>query len=89
MRGYLAAAKAVVQLRSRRVRNPRIDWFNKKRLLEPIGTIPPDEAEARYYAQFEGCAPNPSILAATRALTSARRARGQARHHHVCEAEEL
>ena len=28
-----------------------VDWFNHKRLLEPIGNIPPAEAEARYYAQ--------------------------------------
>jgi putative transposase len=26
------------------------DWFNNRRLLEPIGTIPPAEAEKRYYA---------------------------------------
>ena len=30
-----------------------VDWFNKRRLLEPIGNIPPDEAEARFYAQIE------------------------------------
>ena len=30
-----------------------VDWFNKRRLLEPIGNIPPAEAEARYYAQLE------------------------------------
>jgi putative transposase len=30
-----------------------VDWFNHKRLLEPIGNIPPAEAEARYYAQLE------------------------------------
>ena len=28
-----------------------VDWFNHRRLLEPIGYIPPAEAEARYYAQ--------------------------------------
>jgi putative transposase len=28
----------------------RVDWFNNHRLLEPIGNIPPAEAEARYYA---------------------------------------
>jgi hypothetical protein len=28
-------------------------WFNHRRLLEPIGNIPPAEAEARYYAQLE------------------------------------
>jgi len=30
-----------------------VDWFNNRRLLEPIGNIPPAEAEARYYAQTE------------------------------------
>ena len=29
------------------------DWFNHRRLLEPIGNIPPAEVEARYYAQTE------------------------------------
>jgi transposase InsO family protein len=27
-----------------------VDWFNHRRLLEPIGNIPPAEAEAIYYA---------------------------------------
>lgn len=30
-----------------------VDWFNHRRLLEPIGHIPPAEAELRYYAQTE------------------------------------
>jgi transposase InsO family protein len=30
-----------------------VDWFNTRRLLEPIGNIPPAEAEERYYAQLE------------------------------------
>jgi putative transposase len=30
-----------------------VHWFNTRRLLEPIGNIPPAEAEARYYAQVE------------------------------------
>ena len=30
-----------------------VDWFNNRRLLEPIGNIPPAEAEARYHAQLE------------------------------------
>jgi putative transposase len=30
-----------------------VDWFNNRRLLEPIGNVPPAEAEARYYAQAE------------------------------------
>ena len=29
-----------------------VDWFNNRRLLEPIGNIPPAEAEERYYAQI-------------------------------------
>ena len=28
-----------------------VDWFNNRRLLGPIGNIPPAEAEANYYAQ--------------------------------------
>jgi putative transposase len=27
-----------------------VDWYNNRRLLEPIGNIPPAEAEARYHA---------------------------------------
>ena len=30
-----------------------VDWFNNRRLLEPIGNVPPAEAEACYYAQSE------------------------------------
>ncbi len=30
-----------------------VDWFNNRRLLEPIGSIPPAEAEANYYATLE------------------------------------
>jgi putative transposase len=33
-----------------------VDWFNQRRLLEPIGNIPPAEAEARYYVQTEDVA---------------------------------
>jgi putative transposase len=29
-----------------------VDWFNHRRLLEPIGNIPPAEAEAVYYRQL-------------------------------------
>ncbi len=29
-----------------------VAWFNTGRLLEPIGNVPPAEAEARYYAQM-------------------------------------
>ncbi len=31
-----------------------VDWFNHRRLFEPIGNIPPAEAEAHYYAQIAG-----------------------------------
>jgi transposase InsO family protein len=30
-----------------------VDWFNNRRLLEPIDNIPPAEAEAAYYADLE------------------------------------
>ena len=30
-----------------------VDWFNNRRLLEPIGNIPPAEAEEHYYAMLE------------------------------------
>jgi len=30
-----------------------VDWFNHRRLLEPIGNVPPAELEAAYYEQLE------------------------------------
>ena len=30
-----------------------VDWFNNRRLLEPIGNMPPAEAEQRYYAMLD------------------------------------
>jgi putative transposase len=30
-----------------------VDWFNNRRLLEPIGNVPPAKAEERYYVQAE------------------------------------
>lgn len=30
-----------------------VDWFNTRRLLEPIRSIPPAEAEANFYAALE------------------------------------
>ena len=30
-----------------------VDWWNNRRLLEPIGMVPPAEAEALYYSQRE------------------------------------
>ncbi|MDR6772672.1 transposase InsO family protein [Azospirillum sp. BE72] len=34
----------------------RVDWFNHRRLLDPIGNIPPAVAEARNFAQTEDVA---------------------------------
>lgn len=31
-----------------------VDWFNHRRLLEPIGDVPPAEFEQAYYDQLEG-----------------------------------
>ena len=28
-----------------------VDWFNNRRLMEPIGNVPPAELEAEYYEQ--------------------------------------
>ena len=33
-----------------------VDWFNHRRLLEPLGDVPPAEFEARYHQQLEGLA---------------------------------
>jgi putative transposase len=33
-----------------------VDWFNHRRLLEPIGNIQPAEADARYYEQLNDVA---------------------------------
>jgi transposase InsO family protein len=30
-----------------------VDWFNNKRLLAPIGYIPPARAEERYYPSLD------------------------------------
>jgi len=30
-----------------------VDWFNNRRLLEPIGNIPPAEAGKHYYATLD------------------------------------
>lgn len=30
-----------------------VDWFNNRRLLEPIGNVPPAEFESMYYRQLE------------------------------------
>ena len=33
-----------------------VDWFNNRRLLEPIGFIPPAEGEERYFAMLNDTA---------------------------------
>ena len=33
-----------------------LEWFNNRRLFEPIGNIPPVEFEQRYYDNYEGSA---------------------------------
>ena len=33
-----------------------VDWFNNRRLLEPIGDVPPAEKEQAYYRQQDGSA---------------------------------
>jgi hypothetical protein len=49
------SARAVAVLRGGRVRHAGMgDWFNHRRLLEPIGNVPPAEAEARDHAQGRG-----------------------------------
>lgn len=39
-----------------------VDWFNNRRVLEPIGNIPPAEAEANYYSKHKQ--PNESAMSA-------------------------
>jgi len=36
----------------------RVEWFNNRRLLEPIGDIPPAEFEAMHYERLESPAKN-------------------------------
>ena len=43
-----------------------VDWFNNRRLLEPIGNIPPAEAEERYYAMLE----HPAMAACSNQMAS-------------------
>ena len=33
-----------------------VDWYNHRRLLEPLGHVPPAEAEVRYYDNLEDTA---------------------------------
>ncbi len=39
-----------------------VAWFNHHRLMEPLGYIPPAEAEANYYRQLRQRAEMPSLL---------------------------
>ena len=43
-----------------------VDWFNHRRLLEPIGYVPPAEYEASYYQQLAGGTLSGSHIPATR-----------------------
>nr|WP_175802355.1 IS3 family transposase [Burkholderia anthina] len=38
-----------------------VAWFNHPRLMEPLGYIPPAEAEANYYRQLETAAAEPAL----------------------------
>ena len=53
-----------------------VDWFNHRRLLEPIGNIPPAEAEDRYYAMAQRPA-----MAALLKPNSLRQTRGGSADH--------
>src|SRR5262249_43345718 len=53
-----------------------VDWFNNRRLLEPIGNIPPAEAETRYYAML-----GQPAMAACLKPNSLRRTRGGSPHY--------
>jgi putative transposase len=33
-----------------------VDWFNNRRLVEPIGNVSPAELETEYYEQMTGSA---------------------------------
>ena len=41
-----------------------VDWFNTRRLLEPIGYVPPAEYEAQYYEQPRRPTPSEDGVAA-------------------------
>jgi putative transposase len=43
-----------------------VDWFNTRRLLEPIGYVPPAEYEARYYEQLRRNPTTAHVRAAAR-----------------------
>ena len=53
----------------------RVDWFNNRRLLEPIGNIPPAEAEQRWWDENEQAA----IAARLKAPSLRRTRRGSLR----------
>jgi hypothetical protein len=46
-----------------------VDWFNHRRLLEPIGFVPPAEAEAAFYAELENLAVAGVIAESARTCT--------------------
>ena len=68
--------RGLAQRRSRRVRHAEwVDWFNHRRLLEPIGNIPPAELEATYYHVNESGAM--AALTQTRSLRKSRGGSGE------------
>ena len=48
-RKYYAAGKLNYR---ERVKLEWVDWFNHRRLLAPIGNVPPAEYEKMYYDEF-------------------------------------
>lgn len=47
----MTPTEILADLSTERSAHPWVDWFNTRRLLEPIGYLPPAEYEARYYEQ--------------------------------------
>ena len=38
-----------------------VAWYNRHRLMEPLGYIPPAEAEANYYKQLRNAVAEPAL----------------------------
>ena len=54
-RSFITAVHGGTSTRSNTPRWSWIDWFNNRRLLEPIGNVPPAELEASYYQSTGSC----------------------------------
>ncbi len=62
--GKAVAVKTEMQqamLALHRAREQLVAWFNHHRLMEPLGYIPPAEAEANYYRQLETAVADPVL----------------------------